>query len=96
MIQRGKSLGYKCGGKKEVLGVILPKEKTDSFVALDYNIQKDLLKIIGFDFYFILAPLNEDPITTGEYPTNASYVVNAERIVTYNNNPAKLELRLWK
>lgn len=32
MIQRGKSLGYKCGGKKEVLGVILPKEKTDSFV----------------------------------------------------------------
>jgi len=32
MIERGKSLGYKCGGKKEVLGVILPKEKTESFV----------------------------------------------------------------
>jgi len=32
MIERGKSLGYKCGGKKEVLGVILPKEKTGSFV----------------------------------------------------------------
>jgi len=32
MIERGKFLGYKCGGKKEVLGVILPKEKTDSFV----------------------------------------------------------------
>jgi len=31
MIQRGKTLGYKCGGKKEVLGAILPKEKTDSF-----------------------------------------------------------------
>ena len=33
MIERGKSLGYKCGGKKEVLGVILPKEKTGSFVT---------------------------------------------------------------
>ena len=32
MIERGKFLGYKCGGKKEVLGVILPKEKTDSFI----------------------------------------------------------------
>jgi len=33
MIERGKSLGYKCGGKKEVLGVVLPKEKTESFVT---------------------------------------------------------------
>jgi len=33
MIERGKSLGYKCGGEKEVLGVILPKEKTESFVT---------------------------------------------------------------
>jgi len=32
MIKRGKNLGFKCGGKKEVLGVILPKDKTDSFV----------------------------------------------------------------
>ena len=32
MIQRGKSLGYKCGGKKEVLGAIVPKNKTESFV----------------------------------------------------------------
>ena len=32
MIQRGKDLGFKCGGKKEVLGSIVPKEQTDSFV----------------------------------------------------------------
>jgi hypothetical protein len=32
MIQRGKDLGFKCGGKKEVLGAIVPKEKSDSFV----------------------------------------------------------------
>ena len=32
MIHRGKSLGFKCGGQKEVLGAILPKDKTDSFV----------------------------------------------------------------
>ena len=32
MIKRGKSLGFKCGGKKEVLGAIVPKDKTDSFV----------------------------------------------------------------
>jgi single-stranded DNA-specific DHH superfamily exonuclease len=32
MINRGKELGFKCGGKKEVLGAILPKDKTDDFV----------------------------------------------------------------
>lgn len=32
IIQKGKQLGYRCGGKKEVLGAIVPKEKTDSFV----------------------------------------------------------------
>ena len=32
MIARGKELGFKCGGKKEVLGAIIPKEKTDAFV----------------------------------------------------------------
>ena len=31
MIQRGKTLGFKCGGKKEVLGAIVPKNKTESF-----------------------------------------------------------------
>jgi len=32
MIERGKTLGFKCGGKKEVLGAILPKDKINSFV----------------------------------------------------------------
>jgi len=32
MIKLGKDLGFKCGGKKEVLGAIVPKDKTDSFV----------------------------------------------------------------
>jgi len=32
MIKRGKFLEYKCGGKKEVLGAITPKDKTNSFV----------------------------------------------------------------
>lgn len=32
MIMRGKELGFRCGGKKEVLGAIVPKDKTDSFV----------------------------------------------------------------
>ena len=32
MIMRGKSLGLKCGGKKEVLGAIVPKNQTDSFL----------------------------------------------------------------
>jgi single-stranded DNA-specific DHH superfamily exonuclease len=39
MIKRGKELGFKCGGKKEVLGAILPKDKTDDFV----NELKDFL-----------------------------------------------------
>ena len=32
IILKGKQLGYRCGGKKEVLGAIVPKDKTDSFV----------------------------------------------------------------
>jgi single-stranded DNA-specific DHH superfamily exonuclease len=32
LIMRGKKLGYKCGGKKEVLGAIIPKDKTESFI----------------------------------------------------------------
>ncbi len=32
MIMRGKTLGFKCGGKKEVLGAIVPKEQSDSFI----------------------------------------------------------------
>ena len=32
LISEGKKLGFKCGGKKEVLGAITPKEKTDEFV----------------------------------------------------------------
>ena len=32
LIEKGKNLGFKCGGKKEVLGAIIPKEKTDLFL----------------------------------------------------------------
>jgi single-stranded DNA-specific DHH superfamily exonuclease len=32
MIKRGKELGFKCGGKKEVLGAIIPKNQTESFL----------------------------------------------------------------
>jgi hypothetical protein len=32
MIRRGKQRGYKCGGKKEVLGAIISKSETDGFV----------------------------------------------------------------
>jgi len=39
IIQKGKELGYRCGGKKEVLGAILPKSETDSFV-------KEILKFL--------------------------------------------------
>jgi single-stranded DNA-specific DHH superfamily exonuclease len=32
LIQQGKKLGYRCGGKNEVLGAVIPKEKTESFL----------------------------------------------------------------
>ena len=32
LIQKGKNLGYRCGGKAEVLGAVVPKEKTGSFI----------------------------------------------------------------
>ena len=42
MIQRGKQLGFKCGGKKEVLGAIIPKDNTNSFIEeiVDFLIEK--------------------------------------------------------
>jgi len=42
MIKRVKKLGFKCGGKKEVLGAILPKNKTNSFTGeiLDFLKEK--------------------------------------------------------
>jgi len=33
IIKRGKELGFKCGGKKEVLGAIVPKDKTNMFIG---------------------------------------------------------------
>ncbi len=38
LITQGKMLGYRCGGKKEVIGAVVPKEKVESFVheILDY------------------------------------------------------------
>jgi hypothetical protein len=32
LIQAGKDLGFKCGGKAEVLGAVVPKGKTEDFV----------------------------------------------------------------
>ena len=32
LIQQGKTFGYRCGGKTEVLGAVVPKGKTESFV----------------------------------------------------------------
>jgi hypothetical protein len=32
LIQQGKMLGYRCGGKTEVLGAVVPKEKTEWFL----------------------------------------------------------------
>lgn len=32
LIQQGKTFGYRCGGKTEVLGAVVPKDKTESFV----------------------------------------------------------------
>jgi hypothetical protein len=32
LIQQGKTLGYRCGGKTEVLGAVVLKERTESFV----------------------------------------------------------------
>lgn len=32
VIKKGKELGFKCGGKKEVLGAIVPKDKTNMFI----------------------------------------------------------------
>jgi single-stranded DNA-specific DHH superfamily exonuclease len=32
LIKRGKELGFKCGGKREVLGAIVPKDQTNSYV----------------------------------------------------------------
>jgi hypothetical protein len=37
MIQQAKMLGYRCGGKTEVLGAVVLKERTESFVQEIFN-----------------------------------------------------------
>ena len=32
LIQQGKTFGYHCGGKTEVLGAVVPKERTETFI----------------------------------------------------------------
>jgi hypothetical protein len=32
LIEQGKSLGFRCGGKAEVLGAVVPKQKTEFFI----------------------------------------------------------------
>jgi hypothetical protein len=32
LINQGKNLGYRCGGKKEVLGAVVPKSYTETFI----------------------------------------------------------------
>jgi hypothetical protein len=32
LIEQGKSLGFRCGGKTEVLGAVVPKQKTEFFI----------------------------------------------------------------
>jgi single-stranded DNA-specific DHH superfamily exonuclease len=41
MIQKGKEYGFKCGGKKEVLGAIIPKQKTQDFIDEIINYLKE-------------------------------------------------------
>ena len=74
--------------------LILSENKLDEFTKLEYNKQKELLNIIGYDFYFKLT--SKDVETSGNYPSDADYVVNAQRVVMYKNSTAKVELRLWK
>ncbi len=33
LIEKGKMLGFKCGGKREVFGAIVPRNKTENFMA---------------------------------------------------------------
>lgn len=46
LIQQGRQLGYRCGGKTEVLGAVVPKEKTESFVGeIFYFLSSDVESI---------------------------------------------------
>jgi len=41
MIERAKELGFNAGGKEDVLGAIVPKETTGSFVEELYRFFKE-------------------------------------------------------
>ena len=41
LIRRAKTLGYNAGGKKDVLGVIIPKDSTDAFMIEVINYLRD-------------------------------------------------------
>jgi len=33
LIKKGKNIGFKCGGKREVFGAIVPKNQSENFIT---------------------------------------------------------------
>jgi len=76
--------------------LVLSQNKTITFTKTNNQTIKEALNIVGYDFYFSLKSQDGTTIASGKPPSAKSYVVNAQRIVTYRNYSAKVDFKVWK
>ena len=69
-------------------------KKLSGLKNLNYTDIKDLMNLGSYNFYFLLKQSNNSIFEIGDYPSGQS--VNLRRYVTYKNEPAIVEVSLWK
>jgi len=72
----------------------ISEDKLVAFSNLSYDKAKELLKIKGYDFYFVLD--GEDYVTAGLLPiSQTKYSMNTKRIINYKGSEAEIELQVY-
>ncbi len=73
----------------------ISEDKVVAFSNMTYSKTKELLKIEGYDYYFVLNGV--DNITAGINPVGQTkYSIITKRIVNYKGSEAEIEFRLYE
>ena len=75
---------------------ILSNEKVLAFNAADYNSIKEKMNIEGFEFTFTLIQDGNSIIDKGFSLADPEFVIGIERVVEYDDRPAKVFFRLYQ
>ena len=84
-------------------GENLNKTKVDTLMRINYSKSKEILGLNGFDFYLNITDyknnnfkVNGNNMVYGKFPNNSEYISRIQRLMTYNETVAVLELILWR